>query len=334
MNTLPKPILAIIISFSFTNRAVCRRWRDTVKYTFDDDDFDQICARGTVSVLRMFLAQYPAQNWKYGFKIISVNGNLDLLKFVRNKYSRYDYFVLKKACAHKQLHIVKYLIEKGAEVCNIIIRHAYKGGCAEIIKIIHEHHNGISGDNIPFLALMGAAAGGHENPVMSLLEIYGKSVCGLYALEAACKGGNLKIVLVLLKLDTSIDHINNGLYYACKKKRIEVVHFLIQNGANDWNLGLDGACESGCVELIQLMIQHGANNWNRGFKLACSSGQVKALQLMIQHGANEWENGLFYACIYDKIDIVKELIHLCPNVDCVKIARNHRSKKVLRFFNR
>ena len=93
-------------------------------------------------------------------------------------------------------------------------------------------------------------------------------------------------------------------YTTLAKKRVEVVHFLIQNGANNWNYGLEGACKSGCIELIQLMIQH---------------------------GANDWETGLYYACADDNIDIVKELIHLCPNVNCVKIARNMAAEKFFVF---
>ena len=82
------------------------------------------------------------------------------------------------------------------------------------------------------------------------------------------------------------------------------------------------------------MIQHGADDWNRGMVAACRGNFMSAVQLMIQHGANDWETGLYYACADDNIDIVKELIHLCPNVNCVKIARKYGSRKVLRFLKK
>ena len=336
MNTLPKPILAMVISFSFQNRAVCRRWRDTVKYTFDDDDFEKICAHGTVSVLHMFLEQYPAQKWKRGSKIISTSGNLDLLKFIRNNYSHDDHSILAKACLRKHLHIVKYLIEKGAEVCNNSLYYAYMGGCDEIIKIVHEHHGGLEMNRAFALALAGAAAGGHEELAMPLLEKVCVKDRNSFMFESACCGGNLKIVSVLVDTADNAEEIDYCLYLACKKKRTEVVHFLIQNGANDWNLGLDGACESGCVELIQLMIQHGADDWNRGMITACKRNFVDIFSLMVQHGADEWEEGFFYACKHDSIDTVREILSRksLDITDGIEIARKNRSKKILRFFGK
>ena len=338
MNTLPKPILAIIISFSFQNRAVCRRWRDTVKYTFDKDDFDQICARGTVSVMKMFLAQYPDQHWFNGFRLISASGDLDLLKFVRNKYScrEYDYFILTKACSNKHLHIVKYLIANGAETCSSVIRHAYMGGCDEIIKIVCENKNNYSCETWSVKALAGAAAGGHEKIFMSLLETHIDFAHKEEIFEAACKGGNLKIVSMLHELNKNSSHINKGLYFACKKKRTEVVRFLIQNGVNNWNGGLQGACEGRCPELILLMIQHGANDLNRGLIAACERNFVDIFSLMIQYGADEWEDGLYYACMCDSVDVVREILHhkSLDTTDGLEVARCNECKKILRFFGK
>ena len=333
MNTLPKPILAIIISFSFTNRAVCRRWRDTVKYTFDEDDFDQICVRGTVSVMKMFLAQYPFQNWFPGSKLVSASGNLDLLKFVRNNYSYDDHGILAKACLCKHLHIVKYLIEEGIKASNNSLYYAYMGGCDEIIKIVHEHHDGLEKNRTLAITLAGAAAGGHEELAMPLLEKVCVKDRSSFVFESACCGGNLKIVSVLIETVDSAEEIDYCLYLACKKKRAEVVHFLIQNGASDWNYGLIGACEGRCHELIQLMIQHGANNWNRGMIAACEQNFIDIFSLMIQYGADGWDDGFFYACMHDSIDVVKEILRRKSIVVAygVEIARKNRSKKVLRF---
>ena len=86
----------------------------------------------------------------------------------------------------------------------------------KIIKIIHE--NSCLRDNWPISALTGAATGSHEEILMSLFESYHEYVRENVVFEAVCASGNLKIVSALFEFGKSTHCINNGLYYACKKK--------------------------------------------------------------------------------------------------------------------
>ena len=54
----------------------------------------------------------------------------------------------------------------------------------------------------------------------------------------------------------------DGLNGACQGGHKDLVLFMIEKGANDWNWGLNGACQGGHKDLALLMIEKGANNWN------------------------------------------------------------------------
>jgi len=106
-----------------------------------------------------------------------------------------------------------------------------------------------------------------------------------------------------------------GFKRACEGGHIEIVHVMIQKGANHWNSGLQGACQCGNMELVKLMIEKGATEWNEGLRDACEGGHMDCLELMIENGAYRWDYGLWYACKGGNIECVELMIKKgAPNI--------------------
>ncbi len=66
------------------------------------------------------------------------------------------------------------------------------------------------------------------------------------------KIGSELLINIYSKYHTIIP--NQILYGACRDGHIEIVNFIIQCGANDWNYGLYGICRGGNLEAVNLFL--------------------------------------------------------------------------------
>lgn len=135
---------------------------------------------------------------------------------------------------------------------------------------------------------------------------------------AACNKGYETIAPLMLSRKFTdlgdIDHLANiGLEVACKAGYLNIVLFMIEKGANEWNRGLYGACYGGYNDIALLMIEKGANDWNRGLWNACQGGHIDLVYLMTEKGANSWNEGLVCACQRGHIDIASFMIEKDPS---------------------
>jgi len=195
MNSLPKPVLALIISFSFSNRAVCRRWRDSVKYTFKPTDFDRIVKFGTESVLRLFLTQHPTADWSEGLCCACAAGNEDM---------------------------VRMMIQCGAQNWDQGLFASCVGGRESLaLAMIRRGASDLSG------GLYAACIGGHES-LARLMIVLGANIFheGLYS---ACTGNNTN--LVHLMISHGANDWTCGLYAACVRGNEEHVRLMLDGGA-------------------------------------------------------------------------------------------------------
>jgi hypothetical protein len=78
------------------------------------------------------------------------------------------------------------------------------------------------------------------------------------------------------------DNPDGGLIQACQRGNLDLAEWMIQKGANCWNLGLWGACWGGHQKLALLMIQKGADDENFGLWGACLAGHRELAEWMIQ----------------------------------------------------
>jgi hypothetical protein len=158
-----------------------------------------------------------------------------------------------KACHEGNMKMVKYLISIGVTVLNEGLACAHSNGHVKIVQLLLEK--------------------GANNWEWSLF-------CAYF-------GINTKITDLLIK--TADINWNCGLEHACRDGRIELVKFMIENGATDLINDLSNfhnACTYGHVEIVKFMIENGANNWQHGLFHGCYGRNIEIVELMIEKGAN------------------------------------------------
>lgn len=155
--------------------------------------------------------------------------------------------------------------------------------------------------NVIFDELGQACLHGHLDLVKCLLKIYGDvgydfftdgdRMCSL--LYFSCKGGNLDIIHLWIEHEVDL---NIGLQGACNGGHRDIIEYMIQKGANDFNCGLlYGTCSGGHLDIAEYMIELGASEFDYGLEGACESGHLDLAEYMIQKGANKFEDALSIA---------------------------------------
>jgi hypothetical protein len=91
---------------------------------------------------------------------------------------------------------------------------------------------------------------------------------------------------------------NEGLKIASGNACAELVHFFMQNGANNWNDGMRMAAKGGHTGLIDIFIANGANDWRQGMRYAIKGGHVKIAFFFKKKGAVSSNRVFGYAARY------------------------------------
>jgi ankyrin repeat protein len=147
-------------------------------------------------------------------------------RLLPNQSDRDRSFGLGWAAEHNHLHLVKFLVDKGAGNWN--------------------------------RALASAAFGGHLHLVQFFIDR--RADDWDRALSHAAEGGHLHLMQFLI--DKGASDWNRALPYAASGGHLPVVQFFIDKGANDWNWSLVCATLSGHLHVVQLLIECGATIWS------------------------------------------------------------------------
>lgn len=184
----------------------------------------------------------------------------------------------------------------------------------------------------------------------------------------ACKNNNLELAeSLLINGDDSDEKINiDKLYdiydddednplvaYACAYDYIDIVKFLVENGANvncyEDNGGyimstpLMHACKNNNLELVKYLVDCGAKinielyNCIMPLRYACDNNNLEMVKYLVEHGANIdrigysliEENYLSYVCSMCDIDIIKYFV----NIDNENININISNKTTTPIMN-
>ncbi len=121
-----------------------------------------------------------------------------------------------------------------------------------------------------------------------------------------CKWGNKRKVLEILKTNTDIGELNNGLAGACQGGQKKIIELMIEHGANDWTRGMTSACFLGNKEIINLMLEKGNKLYDVNCVLlsACYYGQLDVAKIMVKQGGNNFDGGLANCCARKDKDLV------------------------------
>lgn len=155
-------------------------------------------------------------------------------------------------------------------------------------------------------------------------------------LEGACEGGHNDLVKMFIDKAQVYKQLNLALNYAAKGGHIEIIKFLINEGADILTCDSAGACEGGYTEVVDYMFElkntyynnavYGAakgghlwlieqlspyiKHWNWALEGACEGGHKDLVKMFIDKGANNFGLGLNAACKGGYIELVQLMIDL------------------------
>ena len=96
---------------------------------------------------------------------------------------------------------------------------------------------------------------------------------------------------------------------------------------------MSSAAEKGHLDVVQFMIDKGANDWNQAMLSAAENGYTEIVQLMIEKGADDWDS-LFTPTI-DKDDRFEYILYMCQhrpteswNLQAMDLLLRNKSKVI------
>lgn len=256
-------------------------------------------------------AEIEAQNLLSGAIVL---GNLPLVQFLLesstptlarvNSRSPYFGLPLPIAAAWGHLHIVRYLIDRGADPC------LWHGNLGEhnpltftklyLSSYIYRHPSGS--------ALRAAILGGHEEIVRFLLDPeyqiphereWDRSII------AGVRGGHLHLCQLLIQIAVhSRSEVNyEMLQEAAIHNQQAVIQILLDDGVNINTRGRSRTCalflaaSQGCVSMVRFLLDHGANAslyddvigepvQGEPVQGAAQGGHLEVVKILLEHGAN------------------------------------------------
>lgn len=148
---------------------------------------------------------------------------------------------------------------------------------------------------------------------VKLCLINGEGSLG-WGLRGACrKEGNIEIVKLLVEYHTNTNNMNNsdrikylnwGLSSACAGNNLEIVKYLVDNGADNFDDGLLATCFKGTCETADFLVKCGASKFEKCLAQACHEGHLEIAKFMIAKKATNWNEGLLNACHGGRIELV------------------------------
>lgn len=144
-------------------------------------------------------------------------------------------------------------------------------------------------------------------------------------LSFACHKKNLDIIKYLLKNDADV-HVRNDepICISCKIGCVEITKLLIEYGADvrARNIPLYNACYHGHKEIVMLLLEHGAVvNAYSHLIIASDKGHTEIVRILLEYGADvhtDDEDSLIIACENGNLEVVKCLLEYGANVHARK----------------
>ena len=165
---------------------------------------------------------------------------------------------------------------------------------------------------------------------------------GQDALYTASKEGHVEVVKVILGSDVPADRLAAAFKAACLHGRLDVVAYLIEQGANicdpssefplaSHNSLMQQACFRGHTGLVRVLLAHGADrnalnsSHHDSLHVASREGQVEVVKVLLEWGVGDpipvVRIGIAYeaACRSGAVEVAKYLIDNCLNVNYIDI---------------
>ena len=247
----------------------------------EDSSIDFACAAGHLDIVKFlynYLKKFTFENLDNSIK----SGNFELFKFVytsgapRSRYtscSDADEIFLTAATA-KNTAVIKFLIDNKLDL----------------------------GSPSPIFA--AAFSGNLE--IMQLLENYYKDKDRYYnyhLLSNAIKGGHMEILTALKPMFGSVPDI---VKIAAKENNIDIVKYLVENGANiDYSTEI--SAENNNIEMLKYLINSKFPVYSRTIYIAIKNGNLELIKYLVSFGIIMRSEDFTTASEYGQLEILKFL---------------------------
>lgn len=129
-------------------------------------------------------------------------------------------------------------------------------------------------------------------------------------IEYACKNNQLGLLEIVISSLTQAEK-NQGLMTAVENGFVEIVKFLISNGASNLPDALTLACAKGDAEIVRELVSETKIDPTvvSTLESAVTSGNLSVVELLISNASPDLLNeGLYAACRCNQLDMVKMFI--------------------------
>jgi ankyrin repeat protein len=164
--------------------------------------------------------------------------------------------------------------------------------------------------------MSGAIESGNLNLVKYFVEDMNEKI-EYYNFKEAI--GNLKILNYLYSRNKSIK-LNSLLSKAVENGDKNIVDFLIENGADNWNEGLEGAVKGNNIEMFNYFVSKGATHMNYLFEIAVKNKNKEIIKRIFDHNIKPLFLNNGYKIALQSGD--KDLIDFLTNL----ISQKHKIK--------
>ena len=252
-----------------------------------------------------------------------VNMNLFLQK------TKYYHRALKSSVKIGDLDLVRFFIEKGADV-NYAFSEAVKNGKFVDLFLIQGANHFDSG-------LLGAIKGRNIDLVIKMTDKGAKNF--REALELALKTNQKNIIDLLLPKVIFLEKFDLFLYLnaAAEGGNLEMVDFMISKGAKNYNRAIRKALKHDQLDVVNLLLKQDKLSYRYILETAVKKRNFDLINLCLEKNARVGEAHLHKAIKYGHLDILKMLMkYKSTNPDelatFMYIASRYGQLKIIEFF--
>ena len=267
--------------------------------------------------------------------------NFDSIKYIieNHNITYLSEYLSCGPCIQGDLKTLKYLIEKGMKIQKEVLLDACKSGNIEMVKYLIENDEK---KQFYYNNTLNSACKSGNQEMVGYIEKYDQNY--EESIEGALKSNNIKILEYILSKN-EFDYVNliylsveqgnlnlvkffrekylnvkfpsyvlNSLNEKCS---IELIDYLILNGANHYEYLLQNVCFTGDFNLVQNVFNKYLINYPLGHKSLDSAlensaqfDNVDLVKFLVSKGARSLVQSLFKACSLGNINVAEYLISI------------------------
>jgi len=194
----------------------------------------------------------------------------------KNEISEYPKANIRKAFELNNNKLIKYLVEKGAEIGDLAKTAAINKNI-DLMKYLIDKGADIEGTTVDDLAYWG------DLSLMKYLIDEKKVKFTDRILTQAAGSGNLELVKYLIKKVAKIE--SDTVRYAADSGNFELVKYLVDEGGEIDEHAVSRAAKSGNQELVEYLVDRHGQIDDKALDNASKSGNLELVKYLVQKGA-------------------------------------------------